>query len=56
MTRHRGDGRPAFYEPDADAIVDRLVPLLQPDDVVVIFSNGGFDGYPRKAAGAPEGL
>jgi len=36
-------GRPAFYEPDAAAIVERIAPLLEPDDVVAIFSNGGFD-------------
>ncbi|MFN2476774.1 MAG: UDP-N-acetylmuramate:L-alanyl-gamma-D-glutamyl-meso-diaminopimelate ligase [Chthoniobacterales bacterium] len=41
-------GRPAFYEKDADHIVERLVPLLQPDDVVVVFSNGGFDGIHEK--------
>ena len=37
-------GKPAFYEPTAAAILKRLVPLLQPNDVVTIFSNGGFDG------------
>ncbi|MEO5722242.1 MAG: UDP-N-acetylmuramate:L-alanyl-gamma-D-glutamyl-meso-diaminopimelate ligase [Chthoniobacterales bacterium] len=37
-------GRVSFYEPDAAHIVNRLVPLLQADDVVVVFSNGGFDG------------
>src|SRR5205807_5160892 len=37
------DGRPAFYEKNADAIVDRIVPLLKEKDVVVVFSNGGFD-------------
>ncbi|MFN2508987.1 MAG: UDP-N-acetylmuramate:L-alanyl-gamma-D-glutamyl-meso-diaminopimelate ligase [Chthoniobacterales bacterium] len=41
-------GRPAFYEPDAAHIVDRLVPLLQPKDVVAVFSNGGFDGIHEK--------
>jgi UDP-N-acetylmuramate: L-alanyl-gamma-D-glutamyl-meso-diaminopimelate ligase len=34
-------GRPAFYERSADAIVDRIVPMLRPKDVVVVFSNGG---------------
>src|SRR3989449_5289143 len=34
-------GRPAFYEHNADTIVDRIVPMLQPKDVVVVFSNGG---------------
>ena len=42
------DGRPAFYEPDAAHIVDRLVPLLQQNDVVAVFSNGGFDGIHEK--------
>ena len=41
-------GRMAFYERDADAILDRLVPMLQPNDVVTIFSNGGFDGIHGK--------
>jgi UDP-N-acetylmuramate: L-alanyl-gamma-D-glutamyl-meso-diaminopimelate ligase len=41
-------GRPAFYEPNADAIVDRIIPLLQPKDVVAVFSNGGFDNIHEK--------
>ena len=41
-------GRIAFYERDAAAIVERIVPLLQPDDIVTIFSNGGFDGIHGK--------
>jgi UDP-N-acetylmuramate: L-alanyl-gamma-D-glutamyl-meso-diaminopimelate ligase len=41
-------GRPAFYEKDADAIVDRIVPQLLPNDVVTVFSNGGFDGIHEK--------
>ncbi|MGI9086247.1 MAG: UDP-N-acetylmuramate:L-alanyl-gamma-D-glutamyl-meso-diaminopimelate ligase [Chthoniobacterales bacterium] len=44
-------GRPAFYEPDAAHIVDRLLPLLQPDDIVTVFSNGGFDGIHEKILG-----
>ena len=43
-----GDGRPAFYEKDADAIVDRILPLLKEEDVVVVFSNGGFDNIHEK--------
>jgi UDP-N-acetylmuramate: L-alanyl-gamma-D-glutamyl-meso-diaminopimelate ligase len=43
----KGD-RPAFYEKDANAIVDRIVPMLQPNDVVTVFSNGGFDGIHEK--------
>jgi len=42
------DGRPAFYEKNADAIVERIVPLLKKEDVVVVFSNGGFDNIHEK--------
>ena len=42
------DGRPAFYEKNADAIVDRIVPILKKQDVVVVFSNGGFDNIHEK--------
>ena len=35
-------GRPAFYEPDVDAIIARLRPLVSKPDVIVILSNGGF--------------
>jgi UDP-N-acetylmuramate: L-alanyl-gamma-D-glutamyl-meso-diaminopimelate ligase len=41
-------GRPAFYEQSADAIVDRIVPMLRPNDVVAVFSNGGFDNIHEK--------
>jgi UDP-N-acetylmuramate: L-alanyl-gamma-D-glutamyl-meso-diaminopimelate ligase len=41
-------GVTAFYEPDADAIVAKLNPLLQKGDVVVVFSNGGFGGIHQK--------
>ena len=41
-------GRPAFYEENADAIVERIIPLLRPKDVVVVFSNGGFDNIHEK--------
>ncbi|HVF71890.1 MAG TPA: UDP-N-acetylmuramate:L-alanyl-gamma-D-glutamyl-meso-diaminopimelate ligase [Chthoniobacterales bacterium] len=41
-------GRPAFYEPDAGHIIEKLVPQLQENDVVVVFSNGGFDGIHQK--------
>jgi UDP-N-acetylmuramate: L-alanyl-gamma-D-glutamyl-meso-diaminopimelate ligase len=49
-------GVPAYYEPDADAIVARLGPLLREGDVVIVFSNGGFGGIHQKllAAGAGE--
>jgi len=39
---------PAFYEPDADAIVKRLVEQTREGDVVIVFSNGGFDGIHEK--------
>ena len=41
-------GVPAFYEQNADTIVDRIIPMLQPKDVVVVFSNGGFDNIHEK--------
>jgi UDP-N-acetylmuramate: L-alanyl-gamma-D-glutamyl-meso-diaminopimelate ligase len=41
-------GRPAFYEPDAAHIIEKLVPLVKENDVVAIFSNGGFDGIHAK--------
>jgi UDP-N-acetylmuramate: L-alanyl-gamma-D-glutamyl-meso-diaminopimelate ligase len=41
-------GRPAFYEKNADAIVDRITPMLQSKDVVTVFSNGGFDNIHEK--------
>jgi UDP-N-acetylmuramate:L-alanyl-gamma-D-glutamyl-meso-diaminopimelate ligase len=37
-------GKPAFYEPTAGEIVQKLVPLTREGDVIVVFSNGGFDG------------
>jgi UDP-N-acetylmuramate: L-alanyl-gamma-D-glutamyl-meso-diaminopimelate ligase len=41
-------GRPAFYEANANKIVDRITPMLQPNDIVVVFSNGGFDNIHQK--------
>ncbi len=41
-------GRPAFYEQNANAIVERIIPMLRPKDVVVVFSNGGFDNIHEK--------
>src|ERR1700677_1945374 len=41
-------GKPAFYEPTVEDIIQRLKPLAQSGDVVVIFSNGGFDGIHAK--------
>jgi UDP-N-acetylmuramate: L-alanyl-gamma-D-glutamyl-meso-diaminopimelate ligase len=41
-------GTPAELDTDADNIVAKLVPQLQPGDVVAILSNGGFDGIYEK--------
>ena len=41
-------GRPAFYEENADAIINRIVPMLRAQDIVAIFSNGGFDRIHEK--------
>lgn len=48
MRTLRETGRPAFYETDADAIVDRLATETRAGDVVIVFSNGGFDGIHEK--------
>jgi len=40
--------KPAFALPDADQIVDHVIPILQPGDVVAIMSNGGFGGIHEK--------
>ena len=42
----------AHYEPDADAIVAKLAPLAKPGDIIVVFSNGGFDGIHEKLLAA----
>jgi len=42
------NGRPAFYEKNAAAIIDRIAPMLKKEDVVVVFSNGGFDNIHEK--------
>jgi len=41
-------GRISFYEENADAIVDRITPMLKKNDIVTVFSNGGFDGIHEK--------
>ena len=41
-------GKPAYYEATADSIVEKLVPLAGEGDVIVVFSNGGFDGIHDK--------
>jgi UDP-N-acetylmuramate: L-alanyl-gamma-D-glutamyl-meso-diaminopimelate ligase len=44
----RREGRPARTYPDTDAIIDTIVREHQPGDVVLIMSNGGFDGIHRR--------
>ena len=41
-------GIPAFYEPYVDDILHRVKPLAKPGDVIVVFSNGGFDGIHQR--------
>jgi UDP-N-acetylmuramate: L-alanyl-gamma-D-glutamyl-meso-diaminopimelate ligase len=41
-------GTPAELHPDAEAIVNGIVPQLASGDVVAILSNGGFDGIYEK--------
>jgi UDP-N-acetylmuramate: L-alanyl-gamma-D-glutamyl-meso-diaminopimelate ligase len=41
-------GRPAFLFPDADTIIEHLLPQLREGDVVAIMSNGGFGGIHEK--------
>ena len=48
MKTLQDSGTPAFYEPNADAIVERLKTEALDDDVIIVFSNGGFDGIPDK--------
>lgn len=41
-------GKEAFYEPDVAAIVARVTALAGSGDVIVVFSNGGFDNIHTK--------
>jgi UDP-N-acetylmuramate: L-alanyl-gamma-D-glutamyl-meso-diaminopimelate ligase len=41
-------GTPAELDADVDTIIAKIVPQLQPGDVVAILSNGGFDGIYEK--------
>jgi len=41
-------GKPAMSFPDADSIVEHLLPELKTGDVVAIMSNGGFGGIHEK--------
>ena len=44
----KAGGVEAYVGHSADAIVDRLRPLVHEGDVVAVFSNGGFDGIHGK--------
>ena len=48
-------GKPAFYEADTAAIIDRLTGLAGKGDVIVVFSNGGFDNIHAKLLEALKG-
>ena len=48
MSSIKAAGRPAFYEQNADAIVEKITPMLQSGDVVAVFSNGGFENIHEK--------
>ena len=50
----RCDGKEAFYEADTAAIVSRAVGLAGRGDVIVVFSNGGFDNIHSKLLEALE--
>jgi UDP-N-acetylmuramate: L-alanyl-gamma-D-glutamyl-meso-diaminopimelate ligase len=45
-------GRECYYEADTDAIITRLKTQTMSGDVIVIFSNGGFDGIHNKLLSA----
>lgn len=45
-------GTACFHEPDTDAIVSRLKEQARSGDVIVVFSNGGFDGIHGKLLAA----
>ena len=41
-------GKPCWFEANTDAIVSRLKNETRTGDVIVVFSNGGFDGIHDK--------
>ena len=52
MQTLRDGGTPAYYEPDADAIVERLKSEARDGDIIAVFSNGGFGGIHEKLLAA----
>jgi UDP-N-acetylmuramate: L-alanyl-gamma-D-glutamyl-meso-diaminopimelate ligase len=41
-------GVPAFYEPCVENILHRVKPLAKSGDIIVVFSNGGFEGIHQR--------
>lgn len=41
-------GKPAFYENDVSGIIARIKPLVAENDIIVVFSNGGFDNIHQR--------
>jgi UDP-N-acetylmuramate: L-alanyl-gamma-D-glutamyl-meso-diaminopimelate ligase len=41
-------GKKASYFPDTDAIIEYLINVAQPEDVILIMSNGGFDNIHQR--------
>ena len=41
-------GRECYYEPSTESIIERLKSQTKSGDVIVVFSNGGFDGLHGK--------
>ena len=48
MADLRSSGKPAEYLPSVDSIVEYVAKEARPNDVVCVFSNGGFDGIHSK--------
>ena len=48
MTEIRTSGKDAAYLPDVESIVAHAASKVQPGDIVVVFSNGGFGGIHGK--------
>jgi UDP-N-acetylmuramate: L-alanyl-gamma-D-glutamyl-meso-diaminopimelate ligase len=44
----KGFGKECAYLPDADSIVEHIVPRAKGGDVICVFSNGGFGGIHQK--------
>ena len=56
MAALRERGKAAGCAPNAEAILDALVPQLRRSDVVAVFSNGKFDGIHDKLLARLRGL